>query len=498
MRDKTKPFYSVDQWLTERLISPARRDFLQAFIQAYPEIGNIGVVIMAQEGDESSISMSLASVQSQYYAASEVYVLTSNVEGHNPNPDSTVWISTNTDTSNALNVVIKQASSSFLLILPTGKQLLPHALLLLAEHRLRFPSARAFYFDEAIIKEGKADNPLLKPECNIDMLRSYPYIGRSLAFDVPSLRSLGEGIPLGGGLELYDAVWQLIEQEGPQALGHVPEVLVYTEQTLFDWLRSGDVSNDYSYVVQRHLTRCNIDAHIVSDEKEGTCHIQYQHMHKPLVSIIIPTRDHLSLISRCIETLMEQTSYPHYELLIVDNQSTNPGTCQYLGKLAAMGLAQIQVLSWPHPFNFSAINNFAAEKAKGEVLLFLNNDTEITNGKWLEALLNHALRPEVGIVGAKLAFADGRIQHGGIVLGMNDSAAIAFQGAPAESKGYMNRLCTTHNVSAVSAACMMMRRDVYFELGGFDEQQYPVYFGDVESCAKSSAARVFGRLDAGC
>nr|UKE84323.1 hypothetical protein KXZ65_02820 [Pectobacterium sp. PL152] len=147
LRDKTKPFYSVDQWLTERLISPARRDFLQAFIQAYPEIGNIGVVIMAQEGDESSISMSLASVQSQYYAASEVYVLTSNVEGHNPNPDSTVWISTNTDTSNALNVVIKQASSSFLLILPTGKQLLPHALLLLAEHRLRFPSARAFYFD---------------------------------------------------------------------------------------------------------------------------------------------------------------------------------------------------------------------------------------------------------------------------------------------------------------------------------------------------------------
>ncbi|MEI7263708.1 glycosyltransferase [Pectobacterium carotovorum] len=485
LRDKTKPFYSVEQWLSERLISPARRDFLQAFIQAYPEVGNIGVVIMAQEGDESSISMSLASVQSQYYAASEVYVLADNIENRGTTPDCTVWISANTDTSNALNVVIKQTSSSFLLILPAGERLLPHTLLLLAEHRLRFPSARAFYFDEAIMKEGRADNPLLKPECNIDMLRSYPYIGRSLAFDVPSLRSLGAFIPLDDGLGLYDAAWQLIEQEGPQALGHVPEVLVYTQHSLFDWLRSGDVSNDYSYIVQRHLTRCNIDAHIASDEKEGMCHIQYQHAHKPLVSIIIPTRDHLSLVSRCIETLMEQTQYLHYELLIVDNQSTDLGTCQYLSKLAAMGLAQVQVLSWPHQFNFSAINNFAAEKAKGEVLLFLNNDTEITNGKWLEALLNHALRPEVGIVGAKLAFADGRIQHGGMVLGMNDSAAIAFQGAPAESKGYMNRLCTTHNVSAVSAACMMMRRDVYFELGGFDEQQYPVYFGDVDLALKA-------------
>ncbi|MBT9185085.1 glycosyltransferase [Pectobacterium punjabense] len=485
LRDKIKPFYSVEQWLNERLISPARRDFLQAFIQAYPEIGNIAVAIMAKGSDELSILSSLASVRSQYYAASEVYVLTDNVEGHNTPFDNTVWLSANTHTSNMLNELIEQTSASFIFVLPAGEQLLPHALLLLAEHQLRFPSARAFYFDEAIMKEGKAENPILKPESNIDMLRSYPYIGRSLAFEVASLRSLGGLTSLGGEFELYDAVWQLIEQEGPQALGHVPEVLIYTQQALFDWLRDSKVSDDYSHIVQRHLTRCNIDACISADVKEGICHIRYQHIHKPLISIIIPTRDHLPIISRCIETLMEQTQYPYYELLIVDNQSTDPGTCQYLSKLAAMGLAQIQVLSWSYPFNFSAINNFAAEQAKGDVLLFLNNDTEITNGKWLEALLNHALRPEVGIVGAKLAFADGRIQHGGIVLGMNDSAAIAFQGTPAESKGYMSRLCTTHNVSAVSAACMMMRRDVYFELGGFDEQQYPVYFGDVDLALKA-------------
>ncbi|MDC9818378.1 glycosyltransferase [Pectobacterium polonicum] len=485
LRDKTKPFYSVDQWLKERLITSARRDLLQAFIQAYPEIGNIGVAIMAQGSDESSILASLASVREQYYTASEVYVLTDHSEVYDPALENICWLSANFCTSSPLNLVIERTSSSFLLVLSAGDCLLPHALLLLAEHRLRFPSARAFYFDEAIIKDEKADNPVLKPECNIDMLRSYPYIGCNLALDVSSVRSQGRVPSLAGDLELYDVIWQLIEQEGPRALGHIPEVLVFVKQALFDWFRNPQVMSDYLHIIQRHLVRCNIDAKVSADTEEGTCRIQYQHMGNPLVSIIIPTRDHFSIISRCIETLMAQTEYTNYELLIVDNQSTDPNACQYLSQLTAMGLTQIRVLSWPHPFNFSAINNFAAEHAKGDVLLFLNNDTEITNGYWLDAMLNHALRPEVGIVGAKLVFEDGRIQHGGIVLGMNDTAGIAFQGKPAELKGYMNRLRTAHNVSAVSAACMMLRRDVFIDLGGFDEQQYPVYFGDVDLALKA-------------
>ncbi|WP_137742648.1 glycosyltransferase, partial [Pectobacterium polonicum] len=387
------------------------------------------------------------------------------IEGLSSIPDHICRLAVG-DASNPLNLVIEQTSSSFLLVLYAGERLLPHTLLLLSEYRLRFSSARAFYFDEAFIKDEKASNPMLKTECNIDMLRSCPYIGRNLAFDVSSVRALGMIASLGGGLELHDMVWQIIEREGPLALGHIPEVLVYTQKALFDWLYSNEVTNYYPTVIQRHLVRCHVDANVI-------------------VSIIIPTRDHFSLISRCIETLMERTQYPHYELLIVDNQSTDSNACQYLSQLTAMGLPQIRILSWPHPFNFSAINNFAAERAKGDVLLFLNNDTEITNRDWLNAMLNHALRPEVGAVGAKLAFEDGRIQHGGIVLGMNDTAGISFQGAQAESKGYMNRLRMTHNVSAVSAACMMMRRDVFIELGGFDEQQYPVYFGDVDLALKA-------------
>ncbi|MFJ5508453.1 glycosyltransferase [Pectobacterium jejuense] len=485
LQDKTKPFYSVDKWLSERLISPARRDLLQAFIQAYPDIGNISIAVLAQSNDKNAINASLASIHEQFYSTKEVYVLTSNGFTCAGAPETITWLSSDLVEESPLNAVLAQTSTSYLLVLRAGERLLPHASLLLAEHRLRFPSAKAFYFDEAILKEGKAENPMLKPECNIDMLRSFPYIGRNLAVDVSTLRQQGIIPSIGESLELHDVVWQLVEQEGPQAIGHIPEVLVYTTDSLFDWLNSDGVTQHYPDIIQRHLARCHVEAVVSERNNDGICRIQYQHASKPLVSIIIPTRDHLPVISRCIETLMERTQYLNYELLIVDNQSAEAGACQYLRQLAAMELTQVQVLSWPHPFNFSAINNFAAQKAKGDVLLFLNNDTEITNGDWLDALLNHALRPEVGIVGAKLVFDDGCIQHGGIVLGMNDSAAIAFQGMGAESKGYMSRLRTTHNVSAVSAACMMMRRDVYVELGGFDEQQYPTYFGDVDLALKA-------------
>ncbi|WP_224555706.1 glycosyltransferase [Pectobacterium versatile] len=486
LSDKTKPFYSVDKWLSERLISPTRRNLLQAFIQAYPDVGNTAIVVMAHtHSDEPSILSSLHSIQAQFYAASEIYVLAPTAIDIPAGQDSVIWIAADSDAISPINAVIAQTSASYLLVLRAGEQLLPHASLLLAEYRLRVPSARAFYFDEAIIKDGKADNPMLKPECNIDMLRSYPYIGSNLALEVSGLRQMGNIATIGYSLELHDVIWQLIEQEGPQALGHIPEVLVYTQHALFDWLRSDEVITHYPEIVQRHLARCHVEANVSAKPDKGICHIQYQHTNKPLVSIIIPTRDHLAVISRCIETLMEHTQYPHYELLIVDNQSTDPGACQYLAQLAAMGLSQIQVLSWPHAFNFSAINNFAAEQANGDVLLFLNNDTEVIDGTWLAAMLQHALRPEIGIVGAKLEFEDGRIQHGGIVLGMNDSAGIVFQGKASDSAGYMNRLFTTHNVSAVSAACMMMRREVFVELGGFNEQQYPIYFGDVDLALKA-------------
>ncbi|MCV9880363.1 glycosyltransferase [Brenneria izbisi] len=482
LRDKVKPGYSVDKWLSERQITPARSALLQAYIHNTPELGNVAVIVIDDSdpsANERGIAASLGSLQEQLYEPQEVYVITRHPVA-TVEDDGIVWMSDRAELMGKLNQLIARSSASFLLVLTAGARLLPHMLLLLAEYRLRFPEASAFYFDEAVLNDGKAQNPILKPKCNIDMLRSHPYVGQNLALDIQRLRQLGGVCTEYQQLGLLDVLYQLIEQEGPQAIGHIPEVVVYAEQALYEWVKSDAVANDYPKLVHRHLQRCHIAATVVEGAKRGFLNINYQHDVQPFVSIIIPTRDHLPLLSRCIETLMEKTHYTRYELLIVDNDSSEPDACQYLSHLAAMKLPNVRVLKWPHSFNFSAINNYAAEQASGEVLLFLNNDTEIVDGQWLNAMLQHALRPEVGIVGARLEFSDGRIQHGGIALGLNDHAGIVFQGAAASASGYMNRLQTTHNVSAVSAACMMMRRDVFNELGGYDTEHFPLYFGDVD------------------
>src|SRR5690606_17517973 len=139
-------------------------------------------------------------------------------------------------------------------------------------------------------------------------------------------------------------------------------------------------------------------------------------------------------------------------------------------------------------FNFSKINNFAARQARGNVLLFLNNDIEVVEPDWLSAMLSHALRPEVGIVGARMNYPDGRVQHAGLVLGMDNSAGFAFQGKPGDWQGYMSRLQVTQNVSAVTGACMMMRRDVFDEIGGFDEESFSIYYGDVDTALRARQA----------
>ncbi|MEH2920908.1 glycosyltransferase [Samsonia erythrinae] len=482
LRDKVKPVYSLESWLSERQITPARSALLQAYIHNTPELGRIAVVVIDENEhhvDEQAISASLESLQGQLCRAEETYVVTCH-PADKKERDGVVWLSDPKGVTRVLNQISTQCSASFLLVLMAGDRLFPHMILLLAEYRLRFPTAKAFYFDEALLVDGNVQNLMLKPECNIDMLRSYPYIGRNLAVDVQCIREL-EGICTEYQvLGTLDIVFQLIEKDGPQAIGHIPEVVIYTTQGLLEWASSDTVLLYYPKVLQQHLQRCHVSASIVEGKKQGIFNINYQHDVQPLVSIIIPTRDNLPLLSRCIETLMEKTCYTRYELLIMNNNSTESDACQYLSQLADMSLHNVKILNWPHPFNFSAINNYAAEQARGDVLLFLNNDTEIIDGQWLDNMLSHALRPEVGIVGARLEFIDGRIQHGGIALGLNDHSGILFQGLSSSTSGYMNRLCTTHNVSAVSASCMMMRREVFDELGGYNAECFPVYFGDVD------------------
>jgi GT2 family glycosyltransferase len=208
------------------------------------------------------------------------------------------------------------------------------------------------------------------------------------------------------------------------------------------------------------------------------------HQQKPLVSIIVPTRDQLPMLNGLIDSLIERTKYARYELLIVDNDSQEPAACAYLDGIAKLGSEKIRVLRYPHAFNYSAINNFAVAQARGEYLILLNNDTAVLHEDWIETLLHHAQRPEVGIVGAKLHYPDGRIQHGGVVLGLRGPADHPFIHAEPDAPGYMQRLQVDQNYTAVTAACLMIRRSVYEEVGGLNEVDFKVSYNDVDLCLK--------------
>jgi len=225
----------------------------------------------------------------------------------------------------------------------------------------------------------------------------------------------------------------------------------------------------------------------VTSGRDGTVVVTYPLPDPlPLVSLIIPTRDGFRILKRCVESIVRKTDYPRYELIIVDNQSSERKTCSYLERLQRKGVAR--VIRYDAPFNYSAINNYAVREANGEVIGLLNNDVEVISRGWLTAMVRHACRPEIGAVGAKLYYPDGRIQHGGVIFADRGRAFHAHRCVDGTSSGYHGRLVATQAFTAVTAACLVVRRELYEEVGGLDEEHLTVAYNDVDFCLKLRAA----------
>ena len=205
-----------------------------------------------------------------------------------------------------------------------------------------------------------------------------------------------------------------------------------------------------------------------------------------MISIIVPTRDAVALLRQCVESVLEKTTYPRFEILVVDNQSSDPETLAYFEKISAN--PTVRVIRYDQPFNYSAINNFAAREAKGEVLCLLNNDTEIISPDWLEEMMGQLLQQGVGAVGIRLLYPDGRVQHAGVTVGPGGGADHLHGHCAGDEPGYCNRAMITHELSAVTAACMLTRKDTYRGVGGFDERNLTVAFNDVDYCLRLQEA----------
>jgi GT2 family glycosyltransferase len=233
--------------------------------------------------------------------------------------------------------------------------------------------------------------------------------------------------------------------------------------------------------VSEHLKRRDIEADLI-DVNKAFWRVKFLlKNHSKKVSIIIPTKNKVELLYRCIESIFEKTSYKNFEIIVVDNRSDDYKTLEYLNKISKH--PQIKVLRYNFPFNYSKINNYAVQFATGELLLFLNNDTEVINNDWLEELVSHAIRKEVGAVGAMLYYPNDTIQHAGVILGIDVVAGHAYRHFPKGHPGQFGRAWLPQYLSAVTGACLMTRKEIFQEIGGFDKK-LEVGYNDIDLCLR--------------
>lgn len=458
----------------QRLLGRSRIDdrsaAFAARLQALATAATVTVVVLDAESDARAVERTLASLRQQYLAPGRI-VVTSAVEGGSHH-------------AARANAAIGEDAAGWTVCLPAGDTLDRCALLLLAERFANHAETKCCYVDEDNTATGIRAAPIFKPDVNLDLLRSYPYVGACFAIRNEACSALGGFRGDLAALAHVDLLFRVIERHGLPAVGHIGEVLHHAAIPYTRWLASPAVAAESPRLVAEHLDRLGVAHALEAGPLPGMNRVRYLHGRQPPVSIIIPTRDQLPMLNGLIDSLLARTRYRNYELLIVDNDSRDPAACAYLDGIERMDNPQLRVLRWPHSFNYSAINNFAAARARGEYLVLLNNDTAVLHEDWIEALLHHAQRPEVGIVGAKLHYPDGRIQHAGVVLGLRGPADHPFIGEAMDAPGYMHRLQVDQNYTAVTAACLMIRKSVYEEVGGLDEQDFKVSYNDVDLCLK--------------
>ena len=237
--------------------------------------------------------------------------------------------------------------------------------------------------------------------------------------------------------------------------------------------------------IEGNLERCGVQA-VVSHTKDlGFYQVEYPVQGSPLVSVLIPNKDQKESLKKCLESVFEKTTYQNYEIIIIENNSIEQETFQYYRELEKR--SNVKVVTWKEGFNYSSINNFGEQEAAGDYLLFLNNDVEVINPCWMEEMLGNCQRPEVGIVGAKLYYPDDTIQHAGTIIGIGGIAGHAFLNMPRSRTGYLHKASIQMDLSAVTAACMMMKRSVFEQIGGFEEK-LTVAFNDVDLCLRTVQA----------
>lgn len=439
------------------------------------------VLYEADIPDEISFAQLLSSLERQCYPHWELVVVPGTAHpggiAGKAGPAVRITPASADDAAQALAIGVAEARGDFILPLPQWARLPPTALYRYAQALQAEPGADLFYGDhDRIAADGTRAAPWFKPQWNEEMALAQDYVSQACVIRAETVR---RALPVAddlAGIAAYALLLAL--KDGVQPV-HVPHVQAHLGPLTPE--NGGQAAR--LLAVQRVLNQ----GAQVRPGPFGTLRTEWPLPPAlPLVSIIVPTRDHVKLLRACIESLLAQTDYAPIEVIVVDNDSRDPAALAYLRQLEER--ASVRVLRYDHPYNYAAINNFAAAQARGAYLCLLNNDTEVTQGDWLTQLMRHAVRPHVGAAGAMLLYGDGSIQHAGVVVGVKQAAGHAHRFLPRDQPGYFRYPHVPHYVSAVTAACLVVERCKFEAVGGLDAQELGIAFNDVDLCLKLQQA----------
>ncbi len=480
-------------------LTRADRRAIRRQIRTFPQRPLISILLPVYDPQPKFLRLCLESISAQLYPNWELCV----ADDASRNPD--IWAMLkkfaardrrvkivhrpqNGNISAASNSALALVTGAYTALLDHDDVLAPHALYMVAVELSQYPDADLIYSDEdKIDAAGNRYGPHFKSDWNYDLFTSANMISHLGVYRTALLREVGgfrEGFE---GSQDYDLALRVIEKSSPERIRHIPFVLyhwrVFESSGSFSSSRLETATNAARRALTEHLQRRGEIGEVVDGGTGETHRIRRPlPVPAPLVSILVPTRDRLPLLRVCIDGLLHKTDYPDLEIIILDNESREDETRDYLNTMTAD--PRIRVERCDGAFNFSALNNRGAAIARGSVLALLNNDIEIMEPDWLGEMVAHALRPNVGAVGAKLLYPDDTIQHAGVVMGIGGIAGHAFKHCAADDVGYFRRAKLTQNYAAVTGACMVLRKACYDEVGGLDADALKVAYNDVDLCLR--------------
>lgn len=393
--------------------------------------------------------------------------------------------------SEATNSALAIATGEFVALLDNDDELAINAFYEVVKVLNENPELDLIYSDEdKIDMDGNRSDPAFKPDWSPDLLLGTNYISHLGVYRRSILEEIG-GFRKGyEGSQDYDLVLRFTEKTTKERITHIPKVLYYWRMlptsTAVDQGSKGYAFEAGLRAVQDALVRRGINGHATHGAANGLYDVYYDIESEKLVSIIIPTKNGYKDVQRCVSSIIEKTTYQNYEIIMADNGSTDPKMHELYAEFEQQLPGRFFVESIDIPFNFSTINNRAAKKAHGEYLLFLNNDTEVITENWLTLMVSFAQQERIGCVGAKLLYPNNTVQHAGVILGLGGVAGHGHYGYPHGDLGYFGRLAINVNYSAVTAACLLMKKADFDAVGGF-EKAFTVAFNDVDLCLKVQA-----------